>query len=334
MGSRGSKRAFLGVSRHDPIQLLTVGARGRERGVKYGVKMIIEVPVDAPRISLRHLDEEGRASDLVGHLVAADDDRLVILPEDKPAVWLQRSMVRNIRRVPERTVLPASPPDALQRILDRTWPGVRRARLGGWVLRDGHGRTSRANSALVSGDAGLPFPEALKLADEWRGQPTILQVVMGDRCIDQARAQGYELRGPTVVMVARADDLPYDHVEVKVSPEPDEGWLSIWRGGRADAGLVAEMTSAPASYAQIPGIAVGRVALWGSWAVISSVEVVPALRGAGWGRAMTRALVDSVECRFVALQVGEENAVARSLYAKEGFVEHHTYAYLFPPTVA
>ncbi|MFD0866971.1 hypothetical protein ACFQ06_14305, partial [Tessaracoccus lubricantis] len=88
--------------------------------------MIIEVPVDAPRISLRHLDEEGRASDLVGHLVAADDDRLVILPEDKPAVWLQRSMVRNIRRVPERTVLPASPPDALQRILDRTWPGVRR----------------------------------------------------------------------------------------------------------------------------------------------------------------------------------------------------------------
>ncbi|MBB1484553.1 GNAT family N-acetyltransferase [Tessaracoccus sp. MC1865] len=294
--------------------------------------MIIEVPAGAPRITLRHLDADGRASDLVGHLIAADDDRLVVLPEDKPAVWLQRSMVKNLKRVPERTVLPASPPDAMQRMLDRTWPGLRRARLGGWVLRDGNRRTTRANSTLVGGDPGMPWNEALTLADEWRGRPTILQVVMGDPVIDLAKAAGYELRGPTVVMVARADDLPYDHVEVKKSSEPDEGWLSIWRGGRTDADLVAEMTSAPATYAQIPGIAVGRVALWGSWAVISSVEVAPALRGTGWGRAMTRALVDSVECRFVALQVGEENTAARSLYAKEGFVEHHTYAYLFPPT--
>lgn len=293
--------------------------------------MIIEVPAGAPRITLRRTDPDGRASDVVGHLVAADADRMVVQPEDKPAVWLDRATVRGIRRVPERAVLPASPPDAVQRMLDHTWPGLRRARLGGWVLRDGNGYTSRANSILIGGDPGMPWDRAVELADDWRGRPSILQVVLGDAVIAPARAAGFWLVGPTVVMVARADDLPPGHVEVVTSPEPDDAWLSIWRGGRPAPGLVEELTSAPAIYAQIPGVAVGRVSQWGQWAVISSVEVVPKLRGAGWGRAMTRALVAAVESRFVALQVGEENTVARSLYAKEGFVEHHSYAYLFPP---
>ncbi len=293
--------------------------------------MIIEVPAGSPRVSLRHLDRDGRATDVVGHLVAADAERMVVLPEDKPAVWMERSRVHHIKRVPERTILPASPPDALQRMLGRTWPGLRTARLGGWVLRAGRGRTSRANSILVGGDPGMPWPEAVAMADEWLGKPATLQVVLGDPIIGAAQAEGYRLVGPTVVMVARSDDLPYDHVEVKVADRPDEDWLAIWRGGSADDALIAELTSAPAVYAQIPGVAVGRVALDGPWAVISSVEVTPELRGAGWGRAMTRALVDAVESRFVALQVGEENAVARTLYTKEGFVEHHTYAYLFPP---
>ncbi|MDO5676265.1 MAG: GNAT family N-acetyltransferase [Propionibacteriaceae bacterium] len=293
--------------------------------------MIIEVPLGAPRVSLRHLDPDGRAGDVVGHLIAADADRIVVLPEDKPAVWMRRSNVKNLKRVPERTVLPASPPDAIQRMLGHTWPGLRTARLGGWVLRAGNGRTSRANSTLVGGDPGMPWDEAVKLADEWRGKPVTLQVVLDDPVIAKAEAVGYRLLSPTVVMVARSDDLPYDHVEVRTSETPDEDWLAIWRGGQSDDELIAELTSAPAVYAQIPGVAVGRVAMDGPWAVISSVEVVPELRGAGWGRAMTRALVDAVESRFVALQVEQDNRIARSLYAKEGFVEHHTYAYLFPP---
>lgn len=294
--------------------------------------MIIEVPEGAPRVSLRYLDPDGRATDVIGHIIAADDTRVVVLPEDKPAVWMQRDNVHHMKRVPERTILPASPPDALQRMLGRTWPGLRTARLGGWVLRAGLGRTTRANSTLVGGDPGMPWTEAVTVVDEWRGKPATLQVVLGDPIIEPARVAGYRLGGSTVVMVARSDDLPYDHVEVQVADTPDEAWLAIWRSGQADADLVAELTSAPAMYAQIPGIAVGRVAVDGSWSVISSVEVVPELRGSGWGRAMTRALVDVVESRFVALQVGMENTVARSLYAKEGFVEHHTYAYLFPPS--
>lgn len=292
--------------------------------------MIIEVPAGAPRVTLRHLDPGGRATDVVGQLIAADADQIVVLPEDKPAVWMRRSDVRNLKRVPARPVLPGSPPDALQRMLGRTWPGLRTARLGGWVLRAGKDRTSRANSTLVGGDPGVPWGEAIRLASEWRGKAVTLQVVLGDPIIAKAQGIGYRLGGPTVVMVARADDLPYDHHEVMTAPEPDEQWLSIWRGGQADEALVAELTSAPAVYAQIPGVAVGRIALDGMWAVISSVEVAPDLRGAGWGRAMTRALVNSVEARFVALQVGAENQVARSMYAKEGFAEHHTYAYLFP----
>ena len=292
--------------------------------------MVIEVPTDAPRVSLRHLDDDGRAIDLVGHIVASDRTRLVIQPDTKPAVWLDRSRVHHLKRVPERVVLPNSSPDALQRMLDKTWPGLRRARLGGWVLRDSNGCTSRANSILVGGDPGMGWREAVALADEWRGQPSVLQVVLGDPIIAQAERAGYRLVGPTVLMVARSDDIPYGHKDIDIADEPDEGWLSIWRGGRADSRLVEELTATPALYGQIPGVAVGRVTVNALWAVISSVEVVPRMRGAGWGRAVMRALLDSVESRFVALQLGRENQVARTAYHREGFEEHHTYAYMFP----
>ncbi len=83
--------------------------------------------------------------------------------------------------------------------------------------------------------------------------------------------------------------------------------------------------------------AVGRVALARGWAVLSCIEVAPEARGRGLGRAVTRALVAEsarLGARYVALQVEEDNAVARSLYDAEGFAPHHTYAYLRPPSDA
>ena len=68
--------------------------------------------------------------------------------------------------------------------------------------------------------------------------------------------------------------------------------------------------------------------------MLSCIEVAPEARGRGLGRAVTRALIAEavrLGARHVALQVEEDNAVARSLYASEGFVEHHAYAYLRPP---
>lgn len=296
--------------------------------------MIINLPSDAHRVSLRRLDRMGRASDVVGHLVAANDEYLVVLPEDRPEIWIPRGEARNIRRVPERTVLPASPPEALERMLDRTWPGTRRARLGGWVLRQGSGRTKRANSVLVAGDPGLSVRDAVAEAERWYGARPVLQVVVDDPAAAELVGNGYEAVALSLVMVARIDDLRALALPGALSAnEPGEGFVGLWRDGGIEPGALVDLTAAPARYVWLPGVAAGRVAPVGDWAVLSCIEVAAGRRGEGLGRAITRALVAEAAAsgaRFVALQVEEHNTVARRLYEGEGFVEHHRYCYLVP----
>lgn len=296
--------------------------------------MIIELPAGAHRVSLRRVDGAGRASDVVGHLVAANAEQLVVLPEDKPALWLPRAEVRTLRSVAERTVLPASPAGALQRILDGTWPGLRRARLGGWVLRSGTGRTKRANSVLVTGDPGLPWLDALAAAAGWLGKRPTLQIVADDPIIPRALASGFEAVTPTIVMVARLDDLTPEPLEgASVTDQPGEGFVGLWRNGGIDPEALAEVTAAPARYVSLPGVASGRVAVERDWAVLASLEVAEDRRGEGLGRKLVGGCIiqgRSDGARFVALQVEESNFAARSLYESQGFVEHHRYCYLVP----
>ena len=71
---------------------------------------IIPAPgLDATRVSIRRRRPSGALSDVVGHLVAANDEWMVVLPEDRGAEWVPRAEAEAVRKVPERTVLPASP---------------------------------------------------------------------------------------------------------------------------------------------------------------------------------------------------------------------------------
>ncbi|MBK7821673.1 MAG: GNAT family N-acetyltransferase [Tessaracoccus sp.] len=317
---------------------------------------IIPAPgLDATRVSIRRRRPSGALSDVVGHLVAANDEWMVVLPEDRGAEWVPRAEAEAVRKVPERTVLPASPADALQRVVDLTWPGLRRARLGGWTIRTGRGRTQRANSVLAVGDPGMPFLEAVAAANDWAGTQLLLQAVVGSRVAEEALALGWRAASPTVVMVADAaslssssptDAAPEDALSEQLASagsapavlvdSPDEEWLAVYRGGDVDADRLAEITAAPARYLRVGDQAVGRVALARGWAVLSCVEVSPDARGEGLGRAVTRALAVEAHrlgARYLALQVEDDNVVARGLYASEGYVEHHTYAYLSPGRV-
>lgn len=296
--------------------------------------------LDTTRVSIRRRWPSGALADVVGHLVAANDEWMVVLPEDRGAEWVPRGEVEAVRTVPERTVLPASPPDAVQRVVDLTWPGLRRGRLGGWTIRVGRGRTQRANSVLAVGDPGMPLAEASAAVNEWVGAVLPLQAVLGSRVADEALALGWEAASPTVVMVAAAPALaPIANAvgEPVVGDEPDPSWRAVYRGGDVDEDRLAELTSAQARYVRLGEHAVGRAALARGWAVLSCIEVAPEERGRGLGRAVTRALAaEAVRhgARYVALQVEEDNPGARGLYESEGFVHHHTYAYLRPPREA
>ncbi|MDF1490014.1 GNAT family N-acetyltransferase [Tessaracoccus caeni] len=290
---------------------------------------------DAARVSLRRRKPSGALADVVGHLVAANDEWLVVLPEDRGPAWVPRAEVQAIRRVPERIPLLVSPADAVQRVLDLTWPGLRRARLGGWVLRTGRGKTQRANSVLAVGDPGVPFAEACALAHEWAGERLPIQAALGSRVADEALAAGWEVASPTVAMVADARGLlGQPESTPPIADAPDTDWLRIFRAGDDDDERIAEMCAAPARYLRIGEHAVGRVAVARSWGVLSCIEVAPDARRQGQGRAVTRALaVEAVRlgARYLALQVEQDNTAARSLYVSEGYAEHHTYAYLRPP---
>lgn len=275
-------------------------------------------------MSLRR-DGPGGSSDLVGHVVAANREWLVLLPEDRGPVWVPRGEIAVLRDVPERVVLPASSADAVERALDPAWPGLRRARLGGWVLRAANGVTKRANSALAIGELDVPFASAVDLADEWYGRPATLQAVVGGRWAEAALAHGFTAATQTCVLVRRisAEATRQDAMR---SPTPDGEW------GTPDR--MAELMAAPATYVSIGDRARGRVAVAGRWAVLTDIFVAPEARGGGLGRAVTRALQEAAAdlgATTAAIQVEASNTAAMGLYASEGFEEHHRYCYLSRP---
>ncbi len=293
--------------------------------------LIVDAPTsESQRVSLRWESADG-ASDVVGHVVAANTDWVVVLPQDRPAVWVPQAEARNLRRVPERTVLPTSSADSLQRILDRTWPGTRRARLGGWILRDGPDDSFRANSVLASGDPGVEFDEALRLVREWQGGPVRLQVVIGSDAQARGRAAGMKLSKLTRTMTLAIDDRwAVETPDAAIDDAPNEAWLELWDHRDNDA-RVAEMTAAPATYLRLGDHAIGRIAYFGGWGVLTDVEVARAARGRGLGRDVTNALLAHAAragVRYLALQVEQTNNIAVALYESLGFTEHHRYGYL------
>lgn len=151
------------------------------------------------RISLRRQGPDG-ARDVVGHLLAANADWLVVQPEDRPAVWVPRGEATAIREVPERPVLAGSGAEQVERLLERGLPASARARLGGWVLRRGDG--ADPGWVLGAGDPGMPFAAALTAAGEWAGGPIRLRVVAGSGTERDAVAAGFASTAEAVVLVA------------------------------------------------------------------------------------------------------------------------------------
>ena len=212
---------------------------------------------DATRVSIRRRRPSGALSDVVGHLVAANDEWMVVLPEDRGAEWVPRAEAEAVRKVPERTVLPASAADALERVLELTWPGLRRARLGGWTIRVGRGKTQRANSVLAVGDPGMPFADATIAANEWAGRDLPLQAVRGSRVADEALALGWEAASPTVVMVAEASAL--------VAAGAGTFGLTALRPSRSGAERAGRLALATAAAGCAAAITVARSVPRGGW---------------------------------------------------------------------
>lgn len=224
------------------------------------------------------------------------------------------------------------------------WPALEEVEVDGWVARFSGGVTQRANSVMpltapTDLDRALTRVEALYAE---RGLPAVFQLGPGARptALDQALAdRGYEFGSPTSIQAAQVGEVSCPDT-VTVTETPDDDWLDLWRAvdgrGGADALAVAVkiLTGGPALYATIRdergAVAVGRLALVGTWGGVYCMAVRPDARRRGLGAAVLRGLLAAGRERGVTrawLHVRAENTAARRLYGKYGFAAVSTYHY-------
>jgi ribosomal protein S18 acetylase RimI-like enzyme len=244
--------------------------------------------------------------------------------------------------------------DDIERAAALHWQPPDTERLAEWLLRAAAGFTGRANSALPVGDPGKPLPEAVAAVTDWyrrRGLPPMIAVpgvLLGDSPPHSletflAERAWVSRPGPAFVMTADVTDirLPAADTDFRLDPEPDAGWLALYRYRGQELPPIARtlLMSAPwQAFGSIRRdgrpVAVGRISIGAGWAMITAVEVDPSSRRQGLGAAITGELTAAAAARGarrIQLQVEETNAPAVALYTRCGFQLSHHYHYRIAP---
>jgi GNAT superfamily N-acetyltransferase len=234
----------------------------------------------------------------------------------------------------------------LERLAARGWRALEEEPLGDWLLRAGGGFTGRANSVLVVGNPGMPLPDAVDTVTGWyteRGLRPCAQLAgVQSRAADAAfAAAGWEPDSETLVLTAPISTPPSVGVPVDLAGKPDDAWLAGYRYRGAELPPVATEVLTNAEdvvFASVrpdsgPLAAVARGVLTDGWLGVTAVTVAEEHRRRGLATAVMAALQGWAAERgahSVYLQVTADNAPARALYRRAGFIEHHRYHYRRP----
>ncbi|MEW2546112.1 GNAT family N-acetyltransferase [Streptomyces sp. NPDC047002] len=316
------------------------------------------------RVSVRRLtgasDGAEKFTDTVGVLTSWDGGVMRVTRRSGEVVAIDAStlvagkVVPDAPGAPARRRGPAATRAELAAVAARAWQPVESEPLGGWRLRAAGGFTRRANSALATGDPGVPVAEALAAVRRWyeaRGRTPYVQLeaesaAEQERVADAFAAHGWRPEADTEVWtgaLAPVADLAADTAGVRLSRTVDEAWLRRYHRTEQAVGpeQLHVLRSGPSTwFATVPDragdggpTAIGRCVADGRWAGFMAVEVDPAHRRKGLARAVMaalarRALDEGASAAW--LQVEDDNAAARALYTDMGFAAHHAYRYFRP----
>lgn len=299
------------------------------------------LPALGSRVSLRYRLPAGSAkplTDVIGHLEQLEPT-VLIRTKDGELVDVAPADIVSVRELSHAPVR-ASEIRALEHAAALAWPGVEQQWLGGWLLRAGHGVTSRANSAI-------PLDMSAQIADlaavrDWyreRGLPTWL--ALPERLlpihtpgIKPARVMVRELPAPppSSSNVTPAQPSPSG---VTLAQQPDAEWLRLYERD-VPVDVLTAVVDGQLVFATVPDCAVGRGAVTPTpdgtpWLGISSVRVSPARRGQGHARSVCEALATwgaQAGARQAFVQVEVDNHAAIALYTSLGFRLHHQTRYV------
>jgi N-acetylglutamate synthase len=277
-------------------------------------------------------------TDALGELIEYDSTGLTVATRHGP-VRIPHDTIETAKRVPPRTVDTAT----LERIASAAWPAPDTEQLGQWTLRAAGGWTGRANSAMPTGDPGLPLPDAIEAVEAWyraRGLAPRINVPLPLRAdLDAALdARGWARSIPSLVqtapiaaILAAAPPRP-DLPPVRLDPAPDEAWLAVVARRTGDLPDAAHHVLTAARLVKCASVeqdlAVARGAVVRDFLHLALVEVAEPARGRGLARHVTRALAEwgrSEGAGTAFLQVESTNLAAVTLYRGLGFHTHHPY---------
>jgi GNAT superfamily N-acetyltransferase len=214
---------------------------------------------------------------------------------------------------------------ALEDVGYAIWVSPEVEELDGWRLRHAHGLTGRANSVFPNALGALPLEEKVARVEAWyaaRDQPPRFQLTDGS--LPAGLAETSEL--PKLAADPR----------VELREELDDDWVELWSATRGSSDLAtarALLTGSPGrtAFARVPGTAVGRAVVTGTWLGITSMVTLPDARRRGYARAIVESLIAwgrDAGATHGFLQT--DSAVARALYAQFGWREQYTYRYWLP----
>lgn len=289
-----------------------------------------DLPVLGSRVSLRYRLPAGSAkplTDVIGHLERLEPT-VLIRTKDGELVDIAPADVVTVREL-SHTPVRASEIRALEHAAALAWPGVEQQWSGGWLLRAGHGITSRANSAIPL-DVSAQIAHLALVRDWYRERDLPAWLALPERLLP-IRTPGIK---PARVMVREPAAAPTTPTATPAQ-QPEAQWLAIYERD-VPVDVLTAVIDGRLTFATVSGCAVGRGAVTTApdgtpWLGISSVRVSPAHRGQGHARAVCEALLAwgaESGARRAYVQVEVDNHAAIALYTTLGFRLHHQTRYV------
>ncbi|MUL81845.1 MULTISPECIES: N-acetyltransferase [unclassified Mycolicibacterium] len=296
------------------------------------------LPALGSRVSLRYRLPAGSAkplTDVIGHLERLEPT-VLIRTKDGELVDVTPTDIVSVRELSHAPVR-ASEIRALEHAAALAWPGVEQQWLGGWLVRAGHGVTSRANSAIPL-DMSAQIADLSAVLDWYRARDLRAWLALPERLlpirtpgIKPARVMVRTLPAPTPNVTPAPPSAP----SVTLAQQPDAQWRRIYER-EVPVDVLTAVVDGQLTFATVPDCAVGRGAVTTApdgtaWLGISSVRVSPTRRRQGHARAVCEALLAwgaEAGARQAYVQVEVDNHAAIALYTSLGFRLHHQTRYV------